>query len=435
MTIPLQIDEFAPPEGRQPGSAFLGEALGSFAERTGGGRPTTVQGQEFVLDFFERFGTAPTPQQLADFKSGQIDRNFQFLPGSTSFREFGFENVRQLEEAQGFGETFGPGAGAGVPRGGTVLTREGVPFLRTFDPQRFEPQIRAGQFVEPPATGRFDLEALFGEVPQGQDIPGVFRPPRPEFGQPTEEQTLRNFSPVQVFQARLQDFLTNQVEQDAARVRELVEEYEAELALLGTLPQRGAGGEVLREALSPEQIEQGQVQLDAKYIALLDELFNQEKADEVLAEAQRLVDQGLSPEEIQAGLTLPEGDVQGTIGAQLGGLLTQGADIERQRFEAANVEPLTTQDVLNQRSLAAQADPRLAQILTRIPPQTIPPQEAPLQTGTEQSDYFTIIEGMGLAPEIKQVMFNRYQEFLFAWFQTGPQIPFIDWIREQMRGG
>lgn len=392
--------------------SFLDDALEQFAGATGGGRPTTKQGEEFILNFMDRFGEAPTSQQLSSFKRGLgTDFDFTNLPGSTQ-AQLGFASTQALIDARlaaggpGVEHVFGPrvggeGFGGLVPRGGIVITDpQGTPLFTTFEPEKFQAQIARGEFIQPTGGELFDIEQLFepqGAVPQGfqEPVAGQFlRPPQAQFERPSLEEGIKSFGPVVEYQARLEDYITEQQRIALPQLQSIQGEYDAEVETLTAL---ATSGEIDKTEFNIRL-----AAIDKTFLDRVEQsgLMTKDKAIQIRTEAEAGVGRGLSAEELPFFAESRE-----TTGAKIGELLKRGTGLLEQQFQQAQ------------------------------PPAFVPPQEAPLQTGTEQSDYFTLIEGLGLAPEVQQFMMGRYQEFLFQWLKTGPTMTFVDWIQQQIRGG
>lgn len=239
----------------------------------------------------------------------------------------------------------------------------------------------------------------------GTALPGAVEPP-PEFA-PTNREVLGNFAPVQVYKAKVEDYLRGRIEQDAPEVKRYTDQLEAELKeldrqrLTGEIDQK----EYNRQALgTTDQIEQA---------LLATGLMTEELAQKFADEAQTGIDRGTPPGELPFFI-----ESQGTTGARLGELLNQGLEISK---AAAGQPTLTQSQRYDESKTAAQAG-RATQ------------EEGNVQTGTEERDYYGLVQGLGLAPEVQQYMMGRFNEFYFQWLDTGPTMRFLDWLRIQMGG-
>ena len=244
----------------------------------------------------------------------------------------------------------------------------------------------------------FDIEQLF--EPQGfqEPVAGQFlRPPQGQFERPSLEEGLAGFGPVQVYQARFEDYLAAQQSADEPALKALSDQYDDEVRKLDDL-------RIDNPEFTQSDYNRQLSAINRQFNDVIESrgLMTPDRAKELRDEAQTGVDRGLSAEELPFFTESRE-----TVGANVGELLNRGTEQLRQQFEQAQ------------------------------PPEFQPPrgQEETIHTGTEERDYFTIIERLGLAYEVQQYMMGRYQEFLSQWLQTGPSMPFIDWMREQMRGG
>lgn len=401
MVMPDFNDQILDPEMLEASreSAFLKEALGRSKQWGPGTRPSTREGEEFVLSYLEQFGTPPSPLQVADYKKGLgAGANLEFLPGTGMFK-LGFRNREQWKAAQQAEEAFGPMLGENVPAGGLVLTRDGQPYLRTFNPQRYPGAIERGEFIQPPGgfAGLFgEQEGLFGEAQGLPETVPTYYGKRPQF-EPTMEGALGTFAPVQVYQARITDYITEQKRLAEPILKDLSDQYDAEIEKLNELARTG---EIGRDDFNRQV-----AVIDKTFSDALEEsgAMTEAKEQALLNEVETGVAQGLSPEELPFFA-----ESQGVEGAEVMGLFNQGVDIARKQFEEEFPEP----------------------------PAYSPPSgdEPPIRTGTEERDYYAMVQSMGLAPEIEQYMMRRFGEYLGRWMQTGPSTPFLDWLRIEMGG-
>lgn len=247
-----------------------------------------------------------------------------------------------------------------------------------------------------------------GPAQEDLSIPGdVFIAPEvtesPVFEPGTEQQILTNFAPVQVYQARLEDYLRGRFTKDAPEIKRFDDQKESELKELERQKFAGEIDQLRFNQLSQEVIDQ----IDQALLA--SGLMSEEMAQELIDEAQGLIAKGTVPGE----LPLFE-QIQGTTGAKVGELLNQGIEISQTAFDQAQPQGLSPEQEL-------QAG-RFAQT------------QGNAITGTEERDYYGLVQGLGLALQVEQYMMGRFQEFYQQWLQTGPSMEFLQWLRIQMGG-
>ncbi len=319
-------------------------------------RSSPVEMQDFVSEHLQQFGTAPSPQQIRDFKRGP------------------------------------------APEG--LLTD----------------QAR-------------ELAAFHQE-----QIPPVF--------EPTDEEVLANFAPVQVYQARLQDFITAQQSDAQSVLQGFSDQYDAAIK---ELDDKRIEDSTFTQSAYNRQL----AVIDRAFTDAIDQsgVMTEAKGKEILAEAQRLIGQGLSAEEVNQQLstefTIPQAerflspqgeqfrtappssfipditDIQGITGAKLGELLNKGLEISQTAFEQANKPAgLSPEQALEAGRFA----------------QTEGTREVSMRTGTEERDYYGLVQGLGLSLQVEQYMMGRFFEFWNQWMQTGPSRPFLEWLRIEFGG-
>lgn len=392
-------------------SSFVGEFFQPIPgpEGSRGGKPQTKQEEEYIFNFIDLHGRAPTSREVTEGFRTQVDPfTLDFRPESTMGR-MGFRTFDEYVAAQRYGESFGPFAGGLVPEGGTVLTREGQPFLRTFDRESYQNWIDRGAFIEPPGG----IEG----APPGQ-IPGVFReggigrpgqpfsefypqyPPqtfeRPEMGDP-----LRKLAPEQVYRSRLVDYLNLKLQEDAPKIKGIQLDFDTKLEALDRLEKLGE--------ISTKEFNEAKFKLEDEKTALLSNLFTEERASAMEDEAIEALQKGLPAEQLPFF-----SEIQGVTGQEVGSLIQQGVT----EFEAS----------------VKVAEERFAKEQEEIP-RFRRNGEQPVETGTEEQDFFAYANSLNLAPEYNQWMTNQFQSLFFQWRDEGMRIPFMEWVQDFLARG
>ncbi len=369
-------------------SSFVGPF---FQPKPGGGtpgKPQTNQEREFILNFINFHGRAPTSREVTSQFRTQVDPfSLDFSPGSTPF-EMGFRTFEDFENAQREGSTaFGPFAGNLVPEGGDVLTRDGVPFVRSFDPSEFGPLRRRGEFFTPTAP----------EAP-------TF--PIPEAGDPLER-----FEPNQVFNARLDDFLDNSLQRDATALSSLEAEYNTAFAELEskrgqTFPQRGAGGEVLGGGVSFD-FETALSRLNADTEAKLENLMTPAKAEEIRQANADLIRQEIPIEQ----RPLFE-DVKDFAGQRTTALIQKGTSAQEELRAGAE----------ERRAAALQPEPQRRRDFSQ-------------PTGNEEAEFRIYVSRLDVAPQWRDWLNSQAQNLFLEWQSERTNLPFIEWLSERLARG
>ncbi len=340
----------------------------------------------------------------------------------------------------------------------TISTIEDEPAPRALNFLDFDvDRIGARRVTRPPGPSPVERQEFvnehlqqFGTAPSAQQIrdfrrgpaqedlsiPGdVFTPPDviEDTGfAPTNEEVLANFAPAQVYQAQLNDFITAQQSAGQSVLQDLSDQYDAALRELQDF-------QTTNPTFTVSDFNRQLAVIDKAFTDAIDQsgVMTEAKGKEILDEAQRLIGQGLSPEEVNQQLSLdfpiepgdvsPQGeqfrqgsfipglaDIQGVTGAKLGELLNQGLEISQTAFDLAQPQGLSPEQEL-------QAG-RFAQT------------QGNAITGTEERDYYGLVQGLGLSLQVEQYMMGRFQEFYQQWLQTGPSMEFLQWLRIQMGG-
>lgn len=414
---------------------FLGKGLAK-SDEWGGGRPSTKEGQAFVLEYMTKYGEPPSPQQVADYKSGLgPGYNLTFLPTSTP-GSTGFRDWNQYLEAQRQQESYGPmmgnGFGLNVPRGGLVITENGIPQFRTFNPGKYAAELKSGQYINPPGgLERLDPAGTFREgAVEGitEGAPGTsYREPYKEYQGATMEEALANFGPIETYKARLEDYLRAAYDKDAPSIEELIAKYNQQVENLGKYPKRGAGGEEVGAFTEEELISQKDA-LDRALEASLEGLMTEDKLASIVSEATELINKGIAPE----GLPL-YADMQNLQGVQQehgpgGEVLTVPGEYEAKWPEGPAVMALYNKGAEISKQRYEQENPKAPLYKGKVE------QERDVRTGTEERDYINMVQNMDLAGDVESYMIKRYWEYWDQWMRTGPQVPFMQWVQSAFRG-
>lgn len=378
-----------------PGAGFLnleglvnplrGEVRSWFSGqgRVKGGRPQTFEEENFIIDYMDKFGVPPTAEMVSGWASRQDREQFHFTPESTMGRK-GFATPG----GDRFEELFGPRVGADVPQGGLIITDEsGNPLTRTFRPDQYRGQIEKGQFLQPPESY---LSGLTGGYPAGEGVYPEFTAQRPTPVRPTTVEELGLYSPQKIYGLRLYDYLQAQVIQDAPKVAELEERHDA-----GVITDEG-------------------------YRTSLRYLMSEERASEIIAEAEAGVAQGIMPEELPFYL-----ESKDVIGEATRGLLESSFD---------------------------QYDPRTGELIPGLweqkqglvgaPTMTSgqPPSfkgyggEPETRTANPSQEFAVYVENLGLAQPSIRYLQERYNMYLRLWQASG-QPDFIGWLQGYLASG
>lgn len=342
------------------------------------GKPQTIEEQQFVLDYLATRGMLPTAQETANWKLEQDEKGFTYAQDSTMGR-LGFLNYEDVDRAFRYGENYGPYRGDLVPEGTAVITDEqGRNLLRFTDPSRV------------PQGYRDNI------LPQGAGVyPSYDRSP---FERPTMEDALGRYAPVQVYAARLNDYLTAQMQQDAPEIQRYQDYYNNEI--------KGFKDRLAQGKIDQDTFNEGTIALQ-KYIEdKLSGLMTEDRASEMEQEAVDLINKGYAAEELPM-----YADVSGATGASVQDLYNQSLTEAQQQYD---------------------------QRITNIPENRgfIDRSEAP-QNDNAQAQYLTYVDQLQVAPEYMEWLKGNYYDIYELWKQAKADYPrFIDFVQDYLaRGG
>uniref|UniRef100_A0A6M3J362 Uncharacterized protein n=1 Tax=viral metagenome TaxID=1070528 RepID=A0A6M3J362_9ZZZZ len=409
---------------QQSGADFLGQWYTDIpGSSVSGGMPSTKQEEGFILDFISQNQRAPTQQEAAAFMKGVPGSEYQWRPEST-MGQMGFRTQQDYLDAQRAGEPYGPYAGSLVPEGGTVLSKDMSPWLRTYQPERYGGPIGRGEYFTPPGGLKGAPPSLFGE-PTGKNM-AEFYPQydRSPFQEPSMEEVLGKHAPTQVYQARLADYLDRQIEQDKPEAQKWTDYYNTEIQ---GFKDRLALGKIDQAAYN-----EGSIALRNMIDEKLSGLMTEDRATELAQQAMDLINKGTQAEELPLFA-----DIQGVTGASVQDLYNQtvkGTPVldyyGNQKLDRAG-NPMFTG------GLEAQFNQEQA----KIPQFKGYPDVGAVNpvTGREQGQYLSYVESLGLAPEYANYMKGRYWGFYNLWLQARRQadypMPFISFINDYLAGG
>jgi len=326
------------------------------------GRPQTYEVENFILDYMSKFGVPPTVQMVNDWKQGQKTSDWHYTPESTMGR-FGFE--RPFEYS---GQSYGPHPGKDVPQGGLVITDPfGNPIQRTFNPKgEYPTQVSRGQYYTPP-------ESYLSPYTEGFRAPEGTYPESTAFTapeMPSPEEGLKAFSPQQVYAARLDDFIDAQVTRDAPKVAELNQQHS-----LGQLT-------------------------DAEYVQQIEGLWTNNRANEIVSQAQAGISQGMMPEQLPYYM-----DAQNTIGDTTRALMSQGVE-----------------QLISQQKQSPQQPPTYGGEYVEAPYPPVDPWTA----------FDQYVANFPAAESAKQWLYQNRERLIRSWNRQGD---FIQWLNQFLRGG
>ncbi len=395
MVFPRDIADVERIEARDRQDDIIDERTGAPRDNLAGFLPDVTpkprkkkepfETQPFVTDF------------LAENGITQDTERFEIDPESVLGRQ-GFRTQEEVRTATQFGEKFGPHLGSLVPEGGLVLSEGLTPFLRTFPGNRATRSITrnklaSGDFFAPP--GGID-PSLFGDqqltssgIMGGEEVNQAFD--RGPFQPPELEEALSFFAPTEVYKVRLADYITATLARDAPEVERVNSEHDAAVQELRNLE---GTGEIDRT-----QFNQGVLQAEKIRDDQLANLFTEQSSFDLEDQAIELINRGTPAEQLP--------------------LFT-----ETQNVIGANV-----QNLFNQRS---------GELETTFNEQQANIPEFRGQTGREeptQSEFFSYVERLGLAPEFAEFMRSRYFFLLEQWGNSGRETSFVRFANDYFASG
>lgn len=372
--------------------------LDQYADKTGGGKPSTEKERDFIIDFLSSTGRAPTTQELAaNSLANPVGRDTKLTPGSTTY-DMGYNNMGEYWDALASGYSYGPWEGTPeggrrslVPLGGVVATeRGGKPLGRAYGQDISK--LRWGNYV-PNSRNPMGSEQPFSE----QDFAGLFGAPENQFYQDTKpfkwpsiEEALAKSSPEQVYQARLEDYTVEYNKYIDDIQRAMQKDYEDAFTQVQS--------QLTAAEITPELAEAMFTRLQSTYSGMINN-WEKQRGDfeDQKAAAYQMIGQGTYAEDLPF---LKE--LEGKMGPSVNKLVNQyigNAQAEYQRQQ---------------------------------PPEMMGGQMPDMRTGTEQRDFINFVDNRGFSPEITQFLGYRFEYYYDMWLRSGMTLPFIDWLKDNL---
>jgi len=343
------------------------------------GKPQTEAEQNFIIDYWYKTGEVPDLNVIKEWQAGRdplARLGDVYIPGSTMY-EMGFRNPSEYRTAWGTGETYGPWAGGRVPEGSTILTKGGKPYVRTYTPENYPAYMEAGEYLPTDAE-------LFGE--RYPEYDRTIKVPQ------TQQEALSVFSPQDIYQARLTDYLQGLVDADYPKVKNLETAYKNVIDDIND--------NLMSGNIDEDEATQKAYWAKRDYDRQIADFMTSAKAEDIYNDAVYKLSQGNQVE------TLPYyAESQVVTGARTNELINRGMTEFRGREEK-----------------------RIAEIPERKPPVSGQPER--YVTGTEQSDFYNFVESLDLANEYKDWLKDQYYNYYAMWPRDQP---FVSWVASQLR--
>ena len=379
------------------GADFIDKLIqeeGYYAEGKKAGKPSTKQEESFILDFMQSTGRAPTENEVNRSLRGR-DTTLDEYTSYSTMGQMGFQTQKEYLAAQQYGEPYGPHSGGLVPEGTQVVTDEyGRPIRRFADPSR-TPQgyLDKGQFfgeggIVPGAPGESPIQDYSGVYPSYD---------RGAFQRPEMEEVLGKYSPQQVYKARLADYLTQQVEQDAPAIQQIQEAMDAEKQ---SLDDRLALGEI-----DTAEYNKAIIELRDSTTAQLENLMTEDRATELAQQSMDLIGQGTAAEELPLFA-----DIQGVTGAGVQELYNK---------MVTNLEGIHKKEQAAIPEFKGYAETEMVTDIRQLEP--------------EFMDY---VRRLGVAPEYSRWLVSNFQPLYYEWIQQRDEgQTFIDFVSQYLSNG
>lgn len=365
-----------------------------------GGHPSTEQELSFILNFMQEQGRAPTIQELdKGFLQTTDMTQWEYLPGSTPYEQ-GFRNYAEFREAQKAGETYGPSSGSLVPEDGVVLTRDGNPWLRTFNPAGYQGAIQGGRYLTPPGGLPGAPPSIHGEAPTPEMLAQYYpqyaaQGPFPGLSM---EDAMKQYGDAELYLARLNDYLAQQVSADAPNVQKLKQDYDA--AYDGIDQQLGLGAITRDEAIAAINT------LTENFNTSLGNYMTSDRVSEIIKDATAQVQQGGNLDWNTLPYYQPS---QGVMGQNINEMYNRASTAAREKYQAGQ-KPIPKWEGYE-------------------------PFAKPIKpTGSEQAEYLSYVNRLDVSPEWKQYMSGQFWN-LYSMWETQPEMPFLSFIKSYLASG
>jgi hypothetical protein len=362
-----------------------------------GGVTTYNETMDFVVDYVSQHGRAPTLREISAWETSQNAReNFTYNPEST-MAKMGFSNFGEYMEAQKYGEVYGPGLGNLIPEGSTVLLKDSKPWLRTYDVNRYpglmqDGKLREELFVDPrrgvmlPNADIVDYQSVYGVDPQ------IIKPEQvyPNYDRPVQgfgmQDALGIYGEQQVFQARLNDYLTRFNEDVTQKGNDINNQYN----------QRVASGE-------DEETVKAWYDSEYKKLAQAENEFHYQ-----LDTSLKMLNQGVPI----AQLPLYEA-AKDVMGANVNNLMNMGME------SLVEAEKKRVKSIPDWRGYGAG---------------TGADSMANQGTGNPQADFASYVASLQVSPESKKWLLNKYWDYYNQWVASGKSMPFMQYLDRTLGG-
>lgn len=383
-------EQMVKPEVKPDMSKFLSPDIsgGYYQEPRGGskytGKPQTFEEQQFVQDYFSKYGVKPVVGQGNEFQqTGTYDPN-------STMGGLGFTNYDEYVKAQQRGEPYGLRAGADVPyNAGIVVTDEkGNPIARYMDINKPEVQkaIAEGRYINPIAGPL--SEQLQGGFPGGEN---VYNQPPVDMQNLGDKELLGQYNVPQYYLAGLSDYLDAQVRNDRPNVDAVYNQIDAV---------KKEAEAAYTKATTAEEANQIVLERDAQLDELYDQIDNvlmtDDRAKQEYAKANDLVLQGTPMEQLPFLEQVTPTMVQ-----------LSAAEQKRQFDIAKGAQPAPWTGYATQRQA---------------------PQGNPIKLFLDYS------ESLDTTPEYRRWLKNNYEYYKSRWEASG-EPEFIPWLNDTLARG
>jgi len=211
------------------------------------------------------------------------------------------------------------------------------------------------------------------------------------------EEVLGKYSPQQVYKARLADYLTQQVEQDAPAIQQIQEAMDAEKQ---SLDDRLALGEI-----DTAEYNQAIIELRDSTTAQLENLMTEDRATELAQQSMDLIGQGTAAEELPLFA-----DIQGVTGAGVQELYNK---------MVTNLEGIHKKEQAAIPEFKGYAETEMVTDIRQLEP--------------EFMDY---VRRLGVAPEYSRWLVSNFQPLYYEWIQQRDEgQTFIDFVSQYLSNG